>query len=253
MYRGECIISIASAFLPSAAKLVMAQKPYKVPVVFKADIDGDTIQEIIAVYSYSGNIYSMVLKNHSGKWRLLANIKGKGYSVSNLMAAPITQSKINNLIIGWQIDKTWSELEIYKLTEQGLVNIANKNMIFSKIDLGDMPGKNGMDGKYEIALWSHETDKAYNIEIYKWDNENLVVAKDLYPYYFKKVISYYEKLIDESPNSPIYWYYLGDSQVKSGMVDAGLKSIDKALEFSSPYPSEVDLLKLKKNLLSQHS
>ncbi|WP_395940840.1 VCBS repeat-containing protein [Bacillus sp. FJAT-22090] len=78
----------------------------------------------------------------------------------------------------------------------------------------------------------------------------LVEAKDVYPYYFRKVASYYEKLL-KTNDYAYYWYYLADAQMKAQELEQALLSIDKALSFSSPYPSEKELLEKKQEILDQ--
>lgn len=256
MYEGFIVqnsmylTGIVKNFLPYTAEIIIFDKPYKTPAVMMADLDGDMFPEIIGGYRYNGENYIIILKNYCNIWHLAAIIKGKGYNISYLIAAPISGRGINNLIIGWQIGAIWSKLNIFEWTGEGFKNIAPKDMHFSKIEVEDMPGEKGKDGRYEMALWVHDTGEAYKIEIYRWNNNRLIPAEDVYSYYFKKVIKYYERLIKEMPDSPIYWYYLADAQAKAGMKDEALKSIDKALKLPYQYPSKEELIKFKKGLMS---
>ncbi|WP_245592168.1 gamma-glutamylcyclotransferase [Ectobacillus panaciterrae] len=242
------VLNVIKRFFPPRAELMQLTKPNKPPAVLLADLDGDKDKELTVVYRYQGKNYVMVLKRHYNTWYQIANMKGKGYNITDIMAAPITSNKINNLIIGWQIATIWSELDLLQWIPNGFQHLLPKEMNFSKIEVEDMPGEQGRDGRYEIALWKHETAKAHKVEVYRWNHNELVPAKDVYPYYFKKVITYYETLIQETPDSSTYWYYLADAQSKAGLPDKALQSVDKALYFPYPYPSKEALLEFKGTL-----
>ena len=113
-----------------------------------------------------------------------------------------------------------------------------------------MPDHYGKDGQYELAIWIHDTGDAYKVDVYRFSEGELVRAKDVYPYYFKKVTAYYEKLLQTNDFS-YYWYYLSDAQRKAGNLEQNLTSIDKALSFRSPYPSKEQLLDKKQQVLSR--
>lgn len=244
-------LNLVKKFVPFDSQILFINAPYKRPAIILKDLDGDDIEEIIAAYKYNGENYILILKNYLGYWYILANLKGTGYNITYLDAYPITNSKINNLIVGWQQGAIWSELNIFQLTELGFKNIAPPNTYYSKIEILDIPVNN--DGKYGVALWLHDTGEAYTVEVYKWQNGIFVPAKNLYPYYFKKVVKYYEKMVLEHPEAAFYWYYLADAEMKAGRQKEALEAIDKALGLASAYPSyEKELLNFKKLILSKN-
>jgi len=161
-----------------------------------------------------------------------------------LGTAPITDRKMNSLIVGWQVGAIWSDLSVYEWTGTGISDLIEGNKYFSKIDVEDIEGK---DGLYELALWIHDTGDTYKVEIYRWVDGKFLLAPDAYPEYFKKVVNYYENLLKEK-DSTTYWYYLADAQIKTGDTAGALKSIDRALAFEYPYPSKEELLHLKNQL-----
>jgi len=235
-------------FLPPGAEIIMLESPYKVPAVITVDLDGDGVLELIGAYYWQGENYIIVLKYYNNSWHVADTIKGKGYNITYLGTAPITDRKMNNLIVGWQVGAIWSDLSVYEWTGTGISDLIDGNKYFSKIDVEDIEGTEGKDGLYELALWIHDTGDAYKVEIYRWVDGKFLLAPDAYPEYFKKVVNYYENLLKEK-DSTTYWYYLADAQIKTGDTTGALKSIDRALAFEYPYPSKEELLHLKNQLL----
>lgn len=248
MWSEAYLINFFKEFLPPQSKLLFLKLPYKRPAIIAADLDGDGRKELVGAYNLDGQNNIIVLKNYSGKWRVLSNIKGKGFDINYLNALPITNSKVNNLIIGWQFGAVWAMLDILTWTEQGF-KYAVTDLEYSKIEIEDISSKKGKDGKYEIVVWIHDTGEAYKIEVYRWENGKLVSAPDLYPYYFKKVVTFYKERVKEMPKASFYWYYLADAQIKAGEPKEALKSIDAAMKLQYQYPSKEELFRLREKAL----
>ncbi|MGG4449039.1 hypothetical protein HPY28_18965 [Brevibacillus sp. HB1.2] len=239
--------SIIKSLLPPTAELVVMPKPHDQPAVIIADLDGDNHQEIACVYRNQGEMYVMVAKQDENRWHPIGNFKGQGYTVSDLLAAPIVDAQMNSLLIGWQIGGVWSNIDILQWTANGFMHMLHQETRASRVEVEDMPGVNGTDGNAELALWLHDSGKAFQVEVYRWDAGNLVIADDVYPYYFQKMVTYYESVLEER-DSARYWYYLGDAQRKAGMHAQAFQSIERALQFPNPYPSREALLRRKKEL-----
>ncbi len=208
------------------------------------------MDELIGAYRYEEQNYILILKKHDSQWLPLKHIEGKGHGISDLRVAPITENWVNTLIVGWKIDNMRSQLDLLQWTNGGILRLPTNNVVYSKLEVEDMPDHYGKDGQYELAIWIHDTGDAYKVDVYRFSEGELVRAKDVYPYYFKKVAAYYEKLLQTNDFS-YYWYYLSDAQRKAGNLEQNLTSIDKALSFRSPYPSKEQLLDKKQQVLSR--
>ncbi len=244
------IMALVRRYLPPGAKLSVVAEPYRKAAVCVADIDGDGIPEIIAGYKWEGQPYVMIIKHYNHTWYKAATIKGPGYDITYLNTALVTGDKAMDLLIGWQTGAIWSELNIFTYTDEVLNKVVG-GVYYSRIEVEDMPGKNGKDGKAEIALWQHDTGEAYRVDVYRWEDGKLISAPDVYPYYFKKVAAYYEERVKEEPQAAFYWYYLADAWLKAGMPKRALQAVDAALALHSSYPSEKELLALKEQALSK--
>ena len=189
--------SLLQAFLPVHASLLMDGDH---AVIYEADIDGDGANEITGAYRWYGEIYLLTLKQFNQGWRVIAHIRGRGYDISYLYVAPVTGRGLVNIIAGWQVRETWSELAIYEWTQNGVREITRPGIYFSGIEVEDMPV---LDGQYEIALWLRENEEMYQLGVYRWRNNSLEPAADLYPYYRKKVARYYQEKMKEIPNQAL--------------------------------------------------
>ena len=243
-------VNMFKRFLPQTAVVLTIQKPLPKEAILLADMDGDQVEELIGAFRYQEKNYILILKKVNNEWQPLLLINGSGYGISDLLAVPIADSKMNTLIVGWQVGTVWSEFNMFQWTDNKLVPLLAENVVYSKLEVEDMPSNQGQDGKYELAVWTHDTGEAYKVEVYRFNGSSLVPAKDVYPYYFKKVAAYYQELLKTNDFS-FYWYYLSDAQEKTGDLEQALLSIDRALSHSSPYPSEKVLLEKRKQIVNQ--
>ena len=204
-------VNMFKRFLPQTAVVLTLQKPLPKEAILLADIDGDQVEELIGAFRYQEKNYILILKKVNNEWQPLLLINGSGYGISDLLAVPIADSKMKTLIVGWQVGTVWSEFNLFQWTDNKLVPLLAENVVYSKLEVEDMPSNQGQDGKYELAVWTHDTGEAYKVEVYRFNGSGLVPAKDVYPYYFKKVAAYYQELLKTNDFS-FYWYYLSDAQ-----------------------------------------
>ncbi|WP_102693066.1 hypothetical protein [Rummeliibacillus pycnus] len=241
---------LLESILPPSATILKLQNSNNRPAILLADIDGDRLKELIVAYEYLGENYLLLLKKSYNLWYPMIEIKGKGYAITDLMAVPLTARGVNSLVVGWQIGDIWSQLVLLQWKIYGFINLLTKYVVYSKLFVEDMPGKYGKDGQFELAIWLHDTGEAYKVEVYRYNGTNLTVARDVYPYYFKKVAVYYKQLLQQN-SFPYYWYYLAEALLKTGEINHALTSIDMALTFTNPYPSKEKMLELKHEILSK--
>ena len=238
-------------FLPPDAKLLWLEEPNRRPAIISADLDGDNTQEIAAAYRWLDNNVIVIIKWFDGYWHPIFYIEGKGYGITYFDAAPITGEKAQNLVIGWQQGAIYSQLDIQKWTDNCFKSLLQHEIYFSEIEVANMATKEGLDKKYEIALWTHDTGDAYAVEVYQWDGEMLKPYKEAYPYYFVKVADYYKKQVVKQPDAAFYWYYLSNAYTKSEQYNKALNAIEKAINLNSTYPSIATLKELLDLILSK--
>ncbi|WP_158598371.1 WG repeat-containing protein [Falsibacillus albus] len=248
MSMNEYLAENVKPFLPDGASLFWSDEGKNVEYIVRGDLDDDGEEEVAAAYLFQNTPHLMILKKVNDAWTRLQDIKGEGYSVSFLQSAKLTEAGGNQLLVGWQQGSMWSQLAILEWTGRAFEDKVKNEIVYSKIEVGDMPGEEGGDGQDEMALWLHDTGKAYRIEVYRWRKSRVIPAYDVYPYYFKKVEAYYQKLVRSEPLSSFYWYYLAEAQWNSQRYLEALQSICAALHLKNPYPSEGKLLQIKKEI-----
>jgi hypothetical protein len=251
MWNEEYMEIFISQFLPPDAKLLWLEKPYRRLAIVTADLDGDNTHEISAAYQWHGNNSIVVLKWFRGYWYPISYIKGSGYGITYFNAASLTGKCVQDLVIGWQLGAIYSQLDIQEWTGKEFTSILNDETFFSEIEVANLPTKKGFDNEYEIALWTHDTGDAFVIDIYKLEDGKLEPYPEAYPYYFNKVVNYYQKQVKKLPDAAFYWYYLADAQAKAEQYDEAIISIEKAIDIGSSYPSRATLLELKELILSK--
>ncbi|MFT9846739.1 WG repeat-containing protein [Aneurinibacillus sp. REN35] len=253
MQQDTQIKALVRRYLPPGSTLAMLDGPLPKPAVVLADFAGSGAKEVAAGYIWSGHPYVMILRYDNHAWHKSATVEGSGYAISYLGAAKITSPSKSDLIIGWQRGAIWSELVVCTYTDQGWKKVPG-DLFYSQIEVEDMPGKEGRDGRAEIALWQHDTGRAYKVKIYRYQDGKWTPATDVYPYYFKKVAAYYEQRVREEPKAAFYRYYLADAQLKAGMPEQALLSIQAGLALSPSYPPPAAWLALKKQAMEkQHT
>ncbi|SDC66087.1 WG containing repeat-containing protein [Paenibacillus sp. UNCCL117] len=214
-YDESLLLRLVQEHIPPGAAVQMHEESGR-PILIAADLDGDGVPEVAAAYRLGSDTYVIVLRYDGRDWKPAASWKGKGYEVSTMQAAPVLHKGRMTLIVGWQVGAIWSELALYDWTGAGWKDMAPPGITFSYMEAEDMPGAAGRDGLAELALWSHDTGQAYRVEVYRENEGKLVPAYDVYPYYFRRVIRYYERLVRQYPSADFYKNYLHDAIGKAG-------------------------------------
>lgn len=250
----EKAVTVVNEFLAKGAQIVNPQTPEGAKGVQLVDLNGDGEDEIVALYKLNGTQSRaglLVLKYAAdGTWSKVSDYQSDGFGVNYLKFANITGDKGNNIVVGWNLGSIFNELNIFSLENNQLKKITSNYC--SKIEVEDMDGNK--NGQSEIALWIHDTGEAFQIDVFKWNGEELVSDQDAHPNYFQKVTQYYEQKVKEMPDAAFYWYYLADAQIKADNPKDALSSITAGLaikaEHSDYYPDNSEFEKLKET--AQH-
>jgi hypothetical protein len=233
------LIKIVQQNLPKGAILTNPINPKGTNAIQLKDINGDGQNEIIAVFKINeeGKVGFIVLTETRDKRSLIKSREyiTEGIAVDFLKFAPITAKNKTDIVFGWTIGATAKNMDIFTWKNGWLTKIANA--WYTKIEVADMPNKGGKkDGIAEIALWNHDTGEAYITGVYRWDGSKLVIARDVYPIYFKKVAAYYKEKVNEEPNAAFYWYYLADAQLKAENPKAAIEAANRGLAILKKFP-----------------
>lgn len=232
--KSQSIEDVVKEFLPKGMKLLPPTYSKRTKSIMKKDIDSDGNKEILFTFksekdNHKGGI--IVLKEKNNVWKKMLESYGDGKVVYRIDFQDLDGDRNKELLVSNFVeDSAENVLNIY---------IYNKNADrfkligtegYHKIYMKDMPEDKGKsDERVEIALWKKYAGDAYEIKVLKYDGKKLVPAKEVYPYYYNKVIDYYKSKLrkDDYKNSAIMWYFLADAQVKANKPEEALDSIEK--------------------------
>ncbi|MCY6370283.1 hypothetical protein [Clostridium ganghwense] len=225
---------IAKEFLPKGMEFSAPMYPKRAKSIIKKDIDGDGNKEILFTFKskedkYIGGIIVLKEKNH--QWKKILQSYGEGKSIYRIDLKDLDGDKNDELLVSTFAGvSVGNALNIYKYDN----NTDNFKLVvkdgYHKIYMNDMPNDKGRaDGRVELALWKKITGDVYKVDVLKFDGKKLVPAKEVYSYYYNKVIDYYKSKLrkDDYKNSALMWYYLADAQVKAKKPEDALSSIEK--------------------------
>ncbi len=233
MKKSQSAEDIVKEFLPKGMKLLAPTYSKRAKSIMKKDIDGDGNKEILFTFKSEkdnkGGI--IVLKEKNNAWKKVLESYGDGKVVyridfqdldgdrnKDLLVSNFVGASAGNVLNAYIYDKNVDKFKLIGTEE------------YHKIYMKDMPNDKGKsDGKIEIALWNKYTGEAYEVKVLKYDGKKLVPAKEVYPYYYNKVIDYYKSKLrkDDYKNSAVMWYFLADAQVKANKPKEALDSIEK--------------------------
>lgn len=233
MKKSQSAEDIVKEFLPKGMKLLAPTYSKRAKSIMKKDIDGDGNKEILFTFKSEkdnkGGI--IVLKEKNNAWKKVLESYGDGKVVyridfqdldgdrnKDLLVSNFVGASAGNVLNAYIYDKNVDKFKLIGTEE------------YHKIYMKDMPDDKGKsDGKIEIALWNKYNGEAYEVRVLKYDGKKLVSAKEVYPYYYNKVIDYYKSKLrkDDYKNSAVMWYFLADAQVKANKPKEALDSIEK--------------------------
>ncbi|QGU93810.1 hypothetical protein GOM49_00555 [Clostridium bovifaecis] len=233
--KGENIKDIVADFLPENMELSPFMMSKRAKSIIYKDLDGDKEKEILFTFksvkedNTGGLIILKKEKKEKEEWKEVLRDFGKGRLVCNIYYEDIDGDNKDELLLGSFIGASeGNDLKVYKFNEDDFEFELIGEEGYHKILIRDMPDSEGKcDGKSEIAIWQRATGDVYAIKVLRYGEERLVEARDVYPYYFSRVVDYYKSELkkDYNKNNALMWYYLVDAQLKSNKPKEALNTI----------------------------
>jgi hypothetical protein len=255
--------------LPSGAILITSKRNDGANELRFQDFDGDGSQEAFVIYeemvSNQKVLWASVLKKYADEWVFIWKERGAGYEIDYADLNDITGNGQSEILLGWTLGASAGNgLDIYGWNpDHKDFELVAKTSYHVTLDIKDMPSAKGKDGTVEIAVWQKDLPFVYKVEVLRWKNKdpypqgnahfNLVPAEDAYPYYFEKVVNYYNDLLqdkkfEEIPDQAAVLYYLADAQLKTNQVQEALHSIEKGMVITEGYPTKEQFLELRQQV-----
>ena len=239
------------AFLPPGAELVQIPNSEHADAIAVADLDGDRVQEIAAVYRLDQEQHLLILKYLDSGWITADIEKVPSLPVGLIMAVPVIDKDRSSLIIGWQEEEANYRLAVYDWNQDRVRDVVEGAISFTFLEAADIPGRSGWDGSTEIAIWTREEADAYRVDILKWDDEELVTVVDEHPLYYQKVVRYYEGLTRQQPTVPLYWFYLAESQSRADRPDLAIATLQYMNRSGLAYGVEQKVHELRQAMMER--
>lgn len=243
------IVEILKNILPADSEILKIADYYNIPAVIVSDFDNDKNIEIAVAYKngYTKDYVSVsMLKYLNNNWTIVDTINQKAIGITDMLSVAAQTPGLNNLVIGWKIERFWSKLDIYKLDNFKLVSVLHDDIYYSRIAVEDIKTNRGRDGIYEFAVWKHDKLDAYNIDVYRLNGNNFVIAKDAYKEYFKSVVDYYKELMENQGVNEVYLYHLAKAESNIGKFKEAIDTLNLIIKLGKYYPSKQEVLDLKK-------
>ncbi|TVY10885.1 WG repeat-containing protein [Paenibacillus cremeus] len=185
MANEEQIVQLILAHLPYGGQLEpLHQSNREYAAICAADLDGDGVQELSAVYRLGENLRFFVLKYHGYGWAPVFDGEAPPDSVNIhvLTAAPVVTGGRSSLIAGWQQGSLSSRLSVYDLTMEGFRDVAPEELMpFSYLEVMHATERRGDESQAELALWRQESPGTYRVEVLQWRDGSFRSAGAVHP------------------------------------------------------------------------
>ncbi|MCL6447695.1 MAG: hypothetical protein K6U04_06000 [Armatimonadetes bacterium] len=255
-FDAEELKQIAQQFLPAGAVFLTsapAQPAEKTApdaggreLIQAADLNSDGRPEIIAGYRVSQGSAGVMVLQKKEQWTKVWQEEGKGYNLERLQPADVTGDGRDELLIGWTIGASAGNgLDILAWQGDGLQQIARAG--YHRLEVADLAGEYGRDGKQELAIWNKDTGDAFFVKVLRWDGQKLAPAEDVEAAYFPRVVDYYQQKLKGGPlGTRYYQYYLADALVRVKDYQGALAAAEKGMAVDENYSPDADQFKLVK-------
>lgn len=246
--KGKDIVTIdddikykIQGYIPKGAEIITLNTGND--FIFK-DIDNDGRLEILCEYKLNGDTYLVAFRDENGEIKELDTLKGEGYNITDLIIMPF-EGNINRIIIGWQFGAIWSELNILEFKNNKFKQLLTGDKIYySKMEIVKYS-----DSEIEIALWSHVTGEAFDVQLYSFKGDTLKKTSKHDKEYFVRVYEYYKNIVYNSYDVPKYlFYYLANAAYKIGKKEEATIYINKASKYLDSVLSIKDLKNLENEI-----
>lgn len=242
----EDIKALAQKFMPEKAKILEENKIVTKKNYYIADLDGDYENELVVFFKDEENFKRgfFVLKNKENKWTKVYEKSVEGTGISMLQFLPVCGVDNRCLLVGFHISgHAGGEYYAYDFTEKDVKEIELGR--WNKFDILSTPVKDEKKG-FVFGVQIYEAGSEYNSYIIRFNGSNFSAAKDYYESYFKENVKYYQEDLSGERRNQLSWYYLIESEIKAGLYEEALKSINevfKIKESKEPTVMEVGYYK----------
>ncbi|WP_338448508.1 DL-endopeptidase inhibitor IseA family protein [Niallia oryzisoli] len=240
------ITSVAENYLPKGTVPVIANAPIGNQSILPSDFDGDGKMESVVLYQSLNNtrdVGAIVLKEKGGGFEKVFSRKGPGYEISYEATSDLTGDGHDELLIGWKIgNMAGNVLEIYTWENKEFKLIGKQN--YHELEVIRLKGEK----TYKLAVWQKEMNDIFDVKLLKWEKNQFEDDQASLPFYYPKVVEYYQKRSEAVPDQAQYWYYLADAHLKANHPGEALMAINQGMNNRIVVPSFHEFEELKNKI-----
>lgn len=227
----ESLTKIVNKFVPSNSILVSPEHPVSTKPFQLYDFDQDGQEELIITFEIKdkkqpspSQFGAIILKKVKNEWKKIWETETQGVGLDYSGMTDMTGDGIKEYLFGVTIGASAGNiLEIFKWENNSLKMIADvpyhmMELVSDKKDVG-------------IAVWRRYIADTYFVDVFKWNDQQLVPDERLYSKYYPVIEKFYEDKISKM-NAWFYWYTLADTQIKANLFDEAKKSIQKGISLA---------------------
>lgn len=217
--------SIVKEFIPEDGVITVPKFPQRSKEYQFVDIDNDSDKEIVVSYKQRDELKTIILKQQEEKWNKVFEIAHAGYSGLHFRSlTALSDDGKKTLLVGLQGNNGRPKLYGYSFQGNDVNEAFNRS--YDRLEI--MPGskKRNETQCHQLAIWEKNDEDIYNIDLLCMRDNHLESTDNLEPYYVKRVVPHYLKLIKKAPNNAMHWYNLSDVLVSINSYNDARMAID---------------------------
>jgi len=236
--------SVVRSFMPADAEILTPKYPLNSRQYLVTDLDDDSHDEIIASYKERDGVVSIVLKQQSGNWHKVSEIKHPDYQALHYRGvAKLSDDGKKQLLIGLIGNGSDKVLYCHSMKDNNIQTLFSRN--YHRLELVNQQRQQYDSLNQQLAIWERKDDDTYNIDVLHLRNNQMETVDNAESYFSTKVLPYYIRKVKQSPYAAANWYNLAEALVRQKAYrDAQIAiEVGNRLDVNSAFREKFDYLK----------
>ncbi|MCR4435961.1 MAG: hypothetical protein QHH06_08730 [Clostridiales bacterium] len=240
--------TVIKDFLPSGAALLKPRYPLNSKEIQLADLDGDSVKELVASFKHNNEIKTVILKKEKERWHKAAEISNPGYNAIHFRdTISITGEGKRQLLLGLTSNEKLPTLYGYDFSNNGADKILDRT--YKRFELLRAPQRKSIPARAQLAVWNKNDTGGYDIDVLHWKDSQLQPQKNISTYYANSVVPYYARKIRQSPYDPSLWYNFAEALSKTGLRRDTLIAINVGMSQAQDASLKEKFLELRSKIV----
>ena len=261
------VLHIIQSFLSENSVLIIPDNRMNTTPYLLYDIDQNGKDEVMFVIQYlqssanQNKLEVCIIKDFHEEWKLVWKVDNYAMGMDFVDLIDLTDNGIPEIVLGWNSGTSLQKgLDLYQIID--IVSFTTSRDFSTEYTMIEKPNLvSTLERKYlfdkkEIVIWKKEKEDAFSVDIFQFNDPKTILQSSLepvpmnkqYPDYFKKVVTYYQSVIDNHQNESIYWYYYAQALLYASSPEESLNACSEGLvvsKVSNVFPSQSDFNYIK--------